>query len=93
MTYNPAFMNTASCRSDITFIVGERGILRYRGYPIEMLAENCSFLEVADLLLFGDLPTSDDLNNWVTEIDIGYADGGLVLAALENPVPDGTRAG
>ena len=44
MTYDPAFMNTASCRSSITFIDGERGILRYRGYPIEVLAEHCSFL-------------------------------------------------
>ena len=60
MTYDPAFMNTASCRSSITFIDGERGILRYRGYPIEMLAEHCSFLEVAYLLLFGDLPTPDE---------------------------------
>ncbi len=68
MTYDPAFMNTASCRSGITFIDGERGILRYRGYPIEMLAEHCSFLEVAYLLLFDDLPTSDDLKNWVSEI-------------------------
>ncbi len=68
MTYDPAFMNTASCRSGITFIDGERGILRYRGYPIETLAEHCSFLEVAYLLLFGDLPTSDELNSWVSEI-------------------------
>jgi len=68
MTYDPAFMNTASCRSGITFIDGERGILRYRGYPIEILAEKCSFLEVAYLLLFGDLPTSGELKNWVTEI-------------------------
>ncbi len=68
MTYDPGFMNTASCRSGITFIDGERGILRYRGYPIEVLAEKCSFLEVAYLLLFGDLPTSDELKNWVTEI-------------------------
>jgi citrate synthase len=68
LTYDPAFMNTASCRSSITFIDGERGILRYRGYPIEMLAQHCSFLEVAYLLLFGDLPTPDDLKNWVNEI-------------------------
>ena len=47
MTYDPAFMNTASCHSSITFIDGERGILRYRGYPIEVLAEHCTFLEVA----------------------------------------------
>jgi citrate synthase len=68
MTYDPAFMNTASCRSSITFIDGERGILRYRGYPIEVLAEHCSFLEVAYLVLFGDLPNETELKNWVNEI-------------------------
>jgi citrate synthase len=68
MTYDPAFMNTASCRSQITFIDGDKGILRYRGYPIEVLAERCTFLEVAYLLLFGDLPTEDQLKNWVWEI-------------------------
>jgi len=68
MTYDPAFMNTASCRSSITFIDGDRGILRYRGYPIEVLAARCSFLEVAYLLLFGDLPTSDELKSWTNEI-------------------------
>jgi citrate synthase len=55
MTYDPAFMNTASCQSAITFIDGDKGILRYRGYPIEQLAEKCSFLEVAYLVLFGEL--------------------------------------
>ena len=68
MTYDPAFMNTASCRSNITFTDGERGILRYRGYPIEVLAEHCTFLEVAYLLLFGDLPNEAELKNWVYEI-------------------------
>src|SRR5271168_2203533 len=68
MTYDPAFMNTASCRSTITFIDGDRGILRYRGYPIEVLAERCSFLEVAFLLLFGELPTASELKGWVLEI-------------------------
>ena len=68
MTYDPAFMNTASCRSNITFIDGEHGVLRYRGYPIEVLAEHCSFLEVAYLLLFGDLPNEVELKNWVNEI-------------------------
>jgi citrate synthase len=68
MTYDPAFMNTASCQSGITFIDGERGILRYRGYPIEVLAEHCTFLEVAYLLLFGDLPAEIQLKNWVNEI-------------------------
>jgi len=68
MTYDPAFMNTASCRSAITYIDGDKGILRYRGYPIEVLAERCSFLEVAYLLLFGELPTEAQLNNWKFEI-------------------------
>lgn len=68
MTYDPAFMNTASCRSSITYIDGDRGILRYRGYPIEVLAEHCTFLEVAYLLLFGELPTENELKNWVNEI-------------------------
>jgi citrate synthase len=68
MTYDPAFMNTASCRSSITFIDGDRGILRYRGYPIEVLAEHCTFLEVAYLLLFGDLPTQHELKDWVAEV-------------------------
>jgi citrate synthase len=68
MTYDPAFMNTASCRSTVTFIDGDRGILRYRGYPIEVLAEHCSFLEVAYLLLFGELPKPYELKDWVCEI-------------------------
>jgi citrate synthase len=68
MTYDPAFMNTASCRSSITFIDGDKGILRYRGYPIEQLAEKCSFLEVAYLILLGELPTASQLNEWVAEI-------------------------
>jgi len=68
MTYDPAFMNTASCRSAITFIDGDRGILRYRGYPIEQLAEKCSFLEVAYLLLEGELPTMAQLGKWETEV-------------------------
>jgi citrate synthase len=68
MTYDPAFMNTASCRSSITYIDGERGILRYRGYPIEVLAERCTFLEVAYLVLFGELPTKNELNDWVDDI-------------------------
>ncbi|HET7040785.1 MAG TPA: citrate/2-methylcitrate synthase, partial [Gemmatimonadales bacterium] len=68
MTYDPAFMNTASCRSAITFIDGDKGILRYRGYPIEQLAEHCSFLEVAYLLIEGELPTSAQLEKWVHDI-------------------------
>jgi citrate synthase len=68
MTYDPAFMNTASCRSAITYIDGDRGILRYRGYPIEVLADHCTYLEVAYLLLFGELPTASELKDWVFEI-------------------------
>jgi len=68
MTYDPAFMNTASCRSAITYIDGDLGILRYRGYPIEVLAEHCTYLEVAYLLLFGELPGSSELKNWVHDI-------------------------
>lgn len=64
MTYDPAFMNTASCQSAITFLDGDAGILRYRGYPIEQLAENCTFMEVAYLLLKGELPTTDELEAW-----------------------------
>jgi len=68
MTYDPAFVNTASCRSAITYIDGDRGILRYRGYPIDVLAEHCTYLEVAYLLLFGELPNASELKNWVYEI-------------------------
>jgi citrate synthase len=68
MTYDPAFMNTASCRSEITFLDGDAGILRYRGYPIEQLAEKSSFLEVAYLLVHGELPNQQQLDAWVDEI-------------------------
>jgi citrate synthase len=69
MTYDPAFMNTAACQSAVTYLDGERGILRYRGYPIEQLAENCSFLEVAYLLLNGELPTAGELETWEREVN------------------------
>jgi len=68
MTYDPAFMNTASCRSAITFLDGDAGVLQYRGYPIEQLAEQSTFLEVAYLLLNGELPTPAQLDGWVGEI-------------------------
>ena len=68
MGYDPAFMNTASCKSTITFIDGERGILRYRGYPIEELAERGSFLETAYLIIHGELPTRKQLDEWVYHI-------------------------
>ncbi len=68
MGYDPGFTNTASCTSRITFIDGDKGILRYRGYPIEELAENCTYIEVAYLLLHGDLPTQHELEQWNEEI-------------------------
>src|SRR3954447_12952264 len=68
MTYDPAFMNTASCKSAITFIDGDKGILRYRGYPIEQLAENSTFLEVAWLLRHGELPNKKEYDQWVHDI-------------------------
>ncbi len=68
MSYDPAFMNTASCQSTITYIDGDRGILRYRGYPIEELAEKCRFLEVAYLLLNGELPDEKQLDDWIDEV-------------------------
>ncbi len=68
MAYDPGFANTASCRSAITFIDGEKGILRYRGYPIEQVAEQSSFLETAFLLLYGDLPTKQELDQWTYDI-------------------------
>jgi len=68
MTYDPAFMNTASCRSTITFIDGDKGILRYRGYPIDQLAERCSYLEVAYLILHGELPNKSQLADWTMSI-------------------------
>ncbi len=68
MTYDPAFMNTASCKSQITFIDGDRGILEYRGYPIEQLAERSTYLEVAYLLLYGELPTAEQLRQWTHHI-------------------------
>jgi citrate synthase len=68
MTYDPAFMNTASCKSRITFIDGDKGILRYRGYPIEQLAERSTYLEVAYLLLKGELPNKSQLEDWTYDI-------------------------
>src|SRR6202030_4144105 len=68
MTYDPAYMNTANCRSAITYIDGDKGILLYRGYPIEQLAEQSDYLETAFLILFGELPTSRELAQWTGEI-------------------------
>ena len=68
MTYDPGFSNTANCRSAITYIDGENGVLEHRGIPIEQLAENSSFLEVSYLLIYGHLPTEDQLNDWIYQI-------------------------
>src|SRR6186997_2211718 len=68
MGYDPAFLNTANCRSAITYIDGDKGILEYRGYPIEQLAEHSDYLETAYLLLFGELPTTTQLQNWTRDI-------------------------
>ena len=68
MSYDPAFMNTASCQSRITFIDGDKGILRYRGYPIEELAEKSTYLETAYLVLYGEIPTKAQLDNWTHDI-------------------------
>jgi len=68
MSYDPAFTNTASCRSAITYIDGEAGVLEHRGYPIEQLCEQSSYLEVAYLLVFGELPTQAQLERWVFDV-------------------------
>ncbi|MVA76911.1 citrate synthase [Auraticoccus sp. F435] len=67
-TYDPGFVNTASCRSAVTYIDGDKGVLEYRGYPIEQLAEHSTFLEVSYLLLNGELPTSDQLGQWTHDV-------------------------
>src|SRR5215213_5421485 len=68
MTYDPAFTNTAACRSAVTYIDGDQGVLEYRGYPIEQLAEQSSYLEVAYLLIHGELPSAQQLETWVHDI-------------------------
>src|SRR3990167_11262881 len=68
MTYDPAFTNTAACRSKITYIDGDKGVLMYRGYPIEQLAEHCDFLEVAYLILNGELPNRTQNEKFVSTI-------------------------
>src|SRR6059036_2231925 len=70
MTYDPAFTNTAACRSRITYIDGDHGVLMYRGYPIEQLAEHSDFLETAYLILFGELPTTGQLQTWTRDITL-----------------------
>jgi citrate synthase len=83
MTYDPAFQNTASCRSRITFIDGDKGVLLYRGYPIEQLAAHCSFLDTAYLLLFGELPTPEESASWTEAITTHRRLPGNVKAILE----------
>src|SRR4029079_9586227 len=68
MTYDPAFMNTANCKSRITYIDGDKGVLLYRGYPIEQLAEQSDFLETASLILFGELPRQKPHEEWMHRI-------------------------
>ncbi|MBW3670865.1 MAG: citrate (Si)-synthase, partial [Acidobacteria bacterium] len=68
MTYDPAYTNTAACRSAITYIDGEKGVLEYRGYPIEQLAEHSSYLETAYILLNGHLPSQKELDAWVMSV-------------------------
>ena len=70
MTYDPAFLNTSSCQSRITYIDGDRGVLLYRGYPIEQLAEHSNYVETAYLILFGELPTSAQLEVWTRELTL-----------------------
>src|SRR6185312_274851 len=70
LSYDPAFMNTASCRSAITYIDGDAGILQHRGYPIEQLCEHSTYLEVAYLLINGRLPNASELQGWIDEITI-----------------------
>src|SRR5712675_2434813 len=70
MSYDPAYTNTASCRSAITYIDGDAGILQHRGYPIEQLCEHSTYLEVAYLLINGSLPTQQQLAGWIDEITI-----------------------
>ncbi len=83
MVYDPAFKNTASCRSAVTLIDGDKGILRYRGYPIEQLAEHSSFLEVAYLLINGELPNKTEHDAWVHDITIHTYVHQFVLRAMD----------
>ncbi len=70
VTYDPAFMNTAACRSRITYIDGDKGVLEYRGYPIEQLAEQSTYLETAYLIIFGELPNQGQLTEWTKQITL-----------------------
>ena len=70
MSYDPSYENTASCKSSVTYIDGDNGILRYRGYPIEQLAENSSQLEVSKLLIDGELPSKTDLDKFISDLSL-----------------------
>jgi len=70
VTYDPAYQNTAACKSAITYIDGDKGVLLYRGYPIEQLAEASNYLETAYLILFGELPTASQMEAWNKEITL-----------------------
>src|SRR5258708_24480203 len=70
MTYDPAFMNTAACKSRITYIDGDQGVLLYRGYPIEQLAEQSDYIETAYLILFGELPTATQYHQCTRQITL-----------------------
>jgi len=91
MSYDPAFNNTASCVSRITYIDGDDGILRYRGYPIEELAEKSSYLETAYLLLHGELPTEKQLKDWSWHIShhtfITKVSKNFSMAFTTTPIP------
>jgi len=97
MGYDPAFMNTASCRSSITFIDGDKGILRHRGYPIEQLAEKCTYLEVAYLLLNGELPSAAEVEKIAAEIikesSVHENMKGIIGGFLHNAHPMGMLVG
>ena len=82
MAFDPAFTNTAACRSSITYIDGEAGILEHRGIPIEQLCEHSTFLEVAYLLVYGELPTRRQLEDWKNIFDHGFNAGGPKHACL-----------
>jgi citrate synthase len=96
MVYDPAFTNTASCRSAITQIDGDRGILEYRGYPIEQLAEQSTYLETAYLLLYGELPNKKQLKEWTEVVRIHtyiHENAKKFMEGFQYGPPDGCSAG
>ena len=93
MTYDPAYQNTAACKSSITYIDGDKGILLYRGYPIDQLAEQSTYLETAYLILFGELPTSAQLASWQADILSHTTVPESVKALLKGFAPDAHAMG